>query len=75
MDVQNSINRHVNLVETAIASRAGAASSIVASWRRSSAAHKLDPAEFRPPRRLTDMELNEARQAIEPLIRVAEASL
>jgi transcriptional regulator of acetoin/glycerol metabolism len=75
MDVPNTVNRHVSLVETAIASRAGAASAIIASWRRSSAAHKLDPAEFRPPRRLTDTELKEARQAIEPLVKVAEASL
>jgi transcriptional regulator of acetoin/glycerol metabolism len=75
MDVQNAISRHVHEIENAIASRAGAASAIIASWRRSSAAHKLDPAEYRPPRRLTDMELKEARQSIEPLMRVAQAKL
>jgi transcriptional regulator of acetoin/glycerol metabolism len=75
MNGENYINRHVNQIEAAIASRAGAASALVASWRRSSAAHRLDPAEYRPPRRLTDAELKEARQAIEPLIRIAEASL
>jgi transcriptional regulator of acetoin/glycerol metabolism len=75
MDVRNHINRHVNQVETAIASHAGAASAVVASWRRSSAAHKLDPAEYRPPRLLLDTELKEARQSIEPLMRLAQASL
>lgn len=75
MNGENYVNRHVSQIETAIGSRAGAASALVASWRRSSAAHKLDPAEYRPPRRLTDGELKEVRRALEPLMRVAEASL
>lgn len=75
MNVQNYVDRHVRQIETAIASRTGAASALVASWRRSSAAHKLDPAEYRPPRRLSDAHLTEVRQAIEPLVAIAEASL
>ena len=75
MDARTSLGRHVNQIETAITSQAGAASAIVASWRRSSAAHKLDPAEYRPPRWLTDVELAQARQSIELLIRMAAASL
>jgi transcriptional regulator of acetoin/glycerol metabolism len=69
----NAVSRHVTLIESAIASQD--ASALVASWRRSFAAHKLDPAEFRPPRRITDTQLAEARQALEPLMRVAEAVL
>jgi transcriptional regulator of acetoin/glycerol metabolism len=75
MNGETYVNRHVNRIEAAIASRTGAASALVASWRRSSAAHKLDPAEYRPPQRLTDSELTKARQAVERLIRVADPSL
>jgi transcriptional regulator of acetoin/glycerol metabolism len=69
----NAVSRHVNLIESAIAS--SDASALVASWRRSLAAHKLDPADFRPPRRITETKLREARQSIEPLMRVADAVL
>ncbi len=37
--------------------------------------HGLDPAERKAPRRLTEGELSEARQRIEPLLRAADASL
>ena len=40
MNGETYVNRHVNRIEAAIASRTGAASALVASWRRSSAAHK-----------------------------------
>jgi transcriptional regulator of acetoin/glycerol metabolism len=69
MEVQNSINRHINQIESAIASQA--TSSIVASWRRSLTAHKLDPGEFRPPRRVAETILKETQQSLEPLMRVA----
>jgi transcriptional regulator of acetoin/glycerol metabolism len=69
----NAVNRHVNLIESAIASQT--ASALVASWRRSSATHKLDPAEYRPPHRVTDQQLKEARQSLEPLLRIADPVL
>ena len=69
----NAVNRHVNLIESAIASQT--ASALVASWRRSSATHKLDPAEFRPPHRVTDQQMKEARQLLEPLLRIADPVL
>lgn len=75
MDVNSSLSHHVDRVQAAIGSQAEAKSALVASWRRSSTSHKLNPAEYRPPRRLTDPELQEARQAIEPLLRVAQPSL
>jgi transcriptional regulator of acetoin/glycerol metabolism len=73
MDVQNSVKRHVNQIETAVASQS--TSALVASWRRSISAHKLDPAEFRPPQRITDAQFKEAREALEPMMRVADGVL
>jgi transcriptional regulator of acetoin/glycerol metabolism len=67
--------RHADRVEAAIASDGAAQSALVASWRRSSNLHKLDPADHKLPRRLTEVELKQARQKIEPLIRVAQSSL
>jgi transcriptional regulator of acetoin/glycerol metabolism len=69
----NAVNRHVNLIESAIASPD--ASALVASWRRSSVTHKLDPADDRPPRRITDAQFKEAQESLEPLMRVADAVL
>ncbi|AZO66913.1 MAG: sigma-54-dependent Fis family transcriptional regulator [Mesorhizobium sp.] len=66
---------HADRIQAAIASDAAAKSALVASWRRSSSLHRLDPADRSPPRYLTDAELGEARQRIEPLIRAAQSSL
>lgn len=66
---------HVSRVQAAIASQSSANSALVASWRRSSNAHHLDPAGQRPPIRLTDTELREARQSIEPILRIAQSTL
>ena len=66
---------HTDRVEAAIANGAPARSALVASWRRSSTLHRLDPSERAPPRRLTEPELGDARQRIEPLIRAAQPSL
>ncbi|TKB31712.1 MAG: sigma-54-dependent Fis family transcriptional regulator, partial [Mesorhizobium sp.] len=67
--------RHADRIQAAIASDAAAKSALVASWRRSSSLHRLDPADCRPPRYLTEMELIAARQRIEPLVRAAQSSL
>lgn len=67
--------QHADKIQAAIESDAAAKSALVASWRRSAALHRLDPAERKPPSRLTDSELSEARQRIEPLVRAARASL
>lgn len=71
----SSQSLHVSRVQAAIASQSSASSALIASWRRSSGAHHLDPAGQRPPVRLTDTELREARQAIEPLLRIAQSTL
>lgn len=75
MSGPSTIGHHADHVQAALASGSAARSTLVASWRRSSGLHKLDPKERKPPRRLTDAELNEAQQRIEPLIRVAQPSL
>lgn len=67
--------RHADKVQAAIRSSDAARSALVASWQRSASLHRLDPAEHKPPLRLTSTELRTARQRIEPLIRTAQASL
>jgi transcriptional regulator of acetoin/glycerol metabolism len=67
--------RHADRVNAAIEGDAPARSALAASWRRSSALHRLDPAEQAPPRRLSENELRSSRERIEPLIHAAQASL
>ncbi len=71
----NSTARHADRIQAAIASNGAAKSALIASWRRSSSLHGLDPAARKPPERLTDSELREARQKVEALIQVAQSSL
>ena len=66
---------HVDQIQAAIASNGAAKSALIASWRRSSTLHRLDPTEKRSPERVSNSELAKARQDIEPLIRVAQSSL
>jgi transcriptional regulator of acetoin/glycerol metabolism len=71
----NPETHHVDQIQAAIASNGAAKSALIASWRRSSTLHRLDPAETRSPERVSDCELRKVRQEIEPLLRVAEVSL
>jgi transcriptional regulator of acetoin/glycerol metabolism len=71
----SSATRHADQIQAAIASNGAARSSLVASWRRSSRLHRLDPTERKPPDRLTDSELQQARQEVGPLIQIAQSSL
>jgi transcriptional regulator of acetoin/glycerol metabolism len=66
---------HAARVEAAIASGQAARSALVASWRRSSRLHHLDPAGRRPSLRLTDAELLQARERIAPLLAVAQPAM
>lgn len=66
---------HAARVEAAIASGQAARSALVASWRRSSRLHRLDPAGHRPSLRLTDAELRQARERIAPLLAVARPAM
>jgi transcriptional regulator of acetoin/glycerol metabolism len=48
---------------------------LAASWVRSSAWYGLDPEAIQEPRRLTDGELRQAREQVEPVLHAAQASL
>ncbi len=74
MDGQ-STGHHADRIQSAILSNGAAKSALIASWRRSSDLHRLDPAERKPPNRLTDFELQKAREKIEPVLRAAQSSL
>ncbi|RFB75670.1 helix-turn-helix domain-containing protein [Methylovirgula sp. 4M-Z18] len=69
------VRRHQDLVQAAITSHGAARSALVASWQRSVDLHHLDPAARTLPKRLSDAELNAARQAIEPLVGAARETL
>jgi len=66
---------HADRIYDALQSNKAARSALVASWQRSSHLHHLEPADRRPPRRLTDAEFRLARQRLEPLVAAAQASL
>ncbi|MCJ9704389.1 sigma-54-dependent Fis family transcriptional regulator, partial [Bradyrhizobium sp. SHOUNA76] len=59
---------HAARVEAAIASGQAARSALVASWRRSSRLHHLDPGGRTSPMRLTEAELHQARERVAPLL-------
>lgn len=71
----NAFARHAHKIASALRSDGAATSALVASWHRSLAFHRLDPAERKPPKRLTDAELYRARRETEPLIRTAQPNL
>lgn len=75
MSGRQPTGHHADFIQASIASNDAARSALVASWRRSLTLHGLDPAERKAPRRLTEGELSEARQRMEPLLRAADASL
>ncbi|KYK45078.1 MULTISPECIES: GAF domain-containing protein [Bradyrhizobium] len=66
---------HAARVEAAIASGQAARSALVASWRRSSRLHHLDPGGHAAPMRLTETELQQARERIAPLLAAAQGAM
>jgi transcriptional regulator of acetoin/glycerol metabolism len=72
---EHSFDHHADKIHAAITSDAAARSALVASWRRSSHLHRLDPTYRKSPRRVSNAELNQARQRMEPLIIAARSSL
>jgi transcriptional regulator of acetoin/glycerol metabolism len=50
-------------------------SALFASWARSMTRYKLDPHDTRPPLQLTEHELREAREHVEPLLSAAGGTL
>jgi len=68
-------NTHSHTIERAVLGSDAARSPLVASWARSARLHGLDPAKRRPPERLTEAELAQARDRMGPMIRLAGPSL
>lgn len=66
---------HAARVEAAIASGQAARSALVASWRRSSRLHHLDPAGRSAPLRLSEAELRHACERIAPLLAAAQGAM
>jgi transcriptional regulator of acetoin/glycerol metabolism len=66
---------HAATIEAAIARDEAARHPLVASWKRSSVLHDLDPGKHRPPERLTAQELAEAQEQLGLLINTSESSL
>ncbi|WP_237152438.1 GAF domain-containing protein [Oryzibacter oryziterrae] len=74
--MDKSDGHHVQRVIDALRTGGSARSALTASWQRSSALHKLDPAAPRAPVwRLTEEEFKQARQRMEPLIACAETAM
>jgi transcriptional regulator of acetoin/glycerol metabolism len=72
---RQSTGHHADFIQASIAGDDAARSALVASWRRSLTLHGLDPSARRAARRLTEGELSDARQRMEPLLRAADSSL
>ena len=66
---------HPDRVRRALDDGAAARSALQASWRRSMALHGLDPAERGRAETLTEIQLREVQQAMEPLTRAAQSAL
>ena len=71
----DGITRHADRIQSAISSNGAAKSALIASWQRSACFHKLDPSRRNLPERLTESEFARAREAVEPLIQLAQPSL
>ena len=65
---------HGSLIRQALDDGAGARSALAASWRRSMTLYGLDPVEHGRVETITEQQLREARQAMEPMTRLAPVS-
>ena len=72
---EHQLAHHADRVQAAIRAGQAAKSALVASWRRSSRLHQLDPSGARPPLRLTEPELQQTIERGEPLIRAAQSAM
>lgn len=72
---ERQLAHHAAQVEAAILAGQAVKSAVVASWRRSSRLHQLDPAGTRSPQRLTEAEFQQARDRVAPLLRAAQPTI
>lgn len=70
-----SIDHSDRVRQAAADGSAAARSALEASWRRSMALHGLDPEKRVRPATLTEAELIQAQQAMEPVTRAAQAAM
>jgi len=70
-----STSNHAVHVETTLETNGAAQNAVAASWRRSKLVHHLSPDYTRPPERISEYELKQAREKLGPLIHTAENSL
>ncbi len=70
-----SASEHAQRVEHALSGDAAAQQAVVASWRRSSLLHQLDPERLRKPQMLLENELRDIRGQMEPLVHISSATL
>lgn len=68
-------NDHGSLIRQALTDAGPARSALAASWRRSLSLYGLDPEDRGGAATITEQELREVRQAMEPLIRAAQGVL
>lgn len=68
-------NVHAERIHSAITTDGAARSALVASWRRSSQLYGLDPSRPGTVRTLTGGEFNLVHERMDPLIRIAQASM
>ncbi|OYR20000.1 GAF domain-containing protein [Brucella thiophenivorans] len=66
---------HADRIHSEIETGGAARSALVASWRRSARLYGLDPAEVGSVQTLSDHELRTARQRMERVISIAQASM
>jgi len=75
MVADNRVDHTAQVFAVAGDSAASGRSEIAASWLRSLQRYKLDPRESRKPTPLTERELREAREALGPMLHIAQPSL
>ncbi len=66
---------HADRIHSEIETGGAARSALVASWRRSARLYGLDPAETGSVQTLSDHELRTARQRMERVVSIAQASM
>lgn len=73
--MRDAAGHHVERIQAAVEGGAAARSPLVASWRRSSVLHGLDPAGRGSGGRLSEAEIDRRRRRVEPLLRAAGPTL
>ena len=71
----SSIEKHSEIIDSAIARDEAARNPLVASWQRSRVLHELSPDKVNAPERITKQELNEAQEELGLLLNLSNTTL